>query len=88
MLEGVTFNLNVILRILGTAVPISEMRAIVGGANCAIWRQIMADIYVMDIVTPRCVKEATSMGAAIIGGVGCGVTQISALQLGLWKFQT
>jgi xylulokinase len=73
VLEGVTLNLDVILRILGTAVPISEMRVIGGGAKGAIWRQIMADVYGMDVVTPRYLEEATSMGAAIIGGVGCGI---------------
>jgi xylulokinase len=33
----------------------------------------MADVYQADILRPNYLEEATSMGAAIIGGVGCGV---------------
>jgi len=33
----------------------------------------MADVYQADIQRPNYLEEATSMGAAIIGGVGCGV---------------
>ena len=33
----------------------------------------MADIYGMNIIIPNYLEEATSMGAAIIGGVGAGI---------------
>ena len=33
----------------------------------------MADIFDIEILIPKYLEEATSMGAAIIGGVGCGV---------------
>jgi xylulokinase len=33
----------------------------------------MADVYQAEILRPNYLEEATSMGAAIIGGVGCGV---------------
>ena len=44
-----------------------------GGAKGAAWRRIMADVYQAEILKPDYLEEATSMGAAIIGGVGCGV---------------
>jgi len=49
------------------------MVVIGGGAKGNVWRQIMADMYNMSILKPQYLEEATSMGAAIIGGVGVGV---------------
>ena len=74
VLEGVTFNLRVILdafRAQGTA--ISSMRLIGGGASGRIWNQIMADIYGMPVQRLAILEEATSMGAALVGGVGVGL---------------
>jgi xylulokinase len=33
----------------------------------------MADIYEAEILRPNYLEEATSMGAAVIAGVGCGL---------------
>jgi xylulokinase len=44
-----------------------------GGAKGEVWRQMMADIYNLNIMKPNYLEEATSMGAAIIGGVGAGL---------------
>lgn len=74
VLEGVTFNLRVILdafRAQGTA--ISSMRLIGGGASGRIWNQIMADIYGMPVQRLAILEEATSMGAALVGGIGVGL---------------
>jgi xylulokinase len=73
VMEGVTLNLSIILDIFREQIPIHEMTVIGGGAKGAVWRKIMADIYQADILRPNYLEEATSMGAAIIGGVGCGV---------------
>ncbi len=73
-LEGITYNLRGILEALQQQCePIGSMRVIGGGANGAVWRQIMADIYGMPIERPRLVAEATSFGAAIAGGIGVGL---------------
>lgn len=73
-LEGVTFNLKIILQtFLDAGADISEVRAIGGGAQGRFWRQLMADIYRRPILRPRFLEEATSMGAAIAGGVGVGL---------------
>lgn len=74
VLEGVTMNLRVILdafRNQGT--PIGSMRVIGGGARGRIWNQIMADIYGVPVHRLAVLEEATSMGAALVGGVGVGL---------------
>lgn len=74
VLEGVTMNLRVILdafRDQGTR--IDAMRLIGGGASGRIWNQIMADVYGMPVHRLKILEEATSMGAALVGGVGVGL---------------
>jgi xylulokinase len=73
VMEGITLNLSIILDIFRTQVPIREVTVIGGGVKGEVWRRIMADIYQADVLRPNYLEEATSMGAAIIGGVGCGV---------------
>ncbi|MFN8528792.1 MAG: xylulokinase [Anaerolineae bacterium] len=74
VLEGVTMNLRVILdafRNQGT--HIEAMRVIGGGARGRVWTQIMADLYGMPVHRLAILEEATSMGAALVGGVGVGL---------------
>ncbi len=74
VLEGVTLNLRVILdafRAQGT--KIEAMRLIGGGASGRVWNQIMADIYGLPVQRLAILEEATSMGAALAGGVGVGM---------------
>ncbi len=73
VMEGVTMNLSVILDVLRSQVDIQEILVIGGGAKGSVWRQMMADIYGVKIKVPRLLEEATSMGAAITGGVGVGL---------------
>lgn len=73
VLEGVTFNLDIILKVFSKHIPIKEITAIGGGAKGRVWRQIMADIYGIPVLKPNYLEEATSMGAAVTGGVGAGV---------------
>ena len=73
VMEGITLNLSIILDIFREQLAISRITVIGGGAKGAVWRRIMADVYQAEIVKPNYLEEATSMGAAIIGGVGCGV---------------
>ncbi len=72
VLEGITMNLGLIVRILRAHVPLDEIRVIGGGAKGAVWRQIMADVYECPIHKLNVLEEATSMGAAVIGGVAAG----------------
>jgi xylulokinase len=74
VLEGITYNLRVILdafRRQGT--KIEAMRVIGGGARGRFWNRIMADIYGLPIQRLAILEEATSMGAAVAGGVGVGL---------------
>ncbi|MBC8569897.1 xylulokinase [Zongyangia hominis] len=71
--EGVALNLGVVMDCFQKkGVKIDEMTLIGGGAKSAAWRQIFADMYRCRIQKPNVLEEATSMGAAITGGVGVG----------------
>ncbi len=73
-LEGITFNLRVILEAFQQqGVDIPSMRVIGGGANGAVWRQLLADIYGIPVQRPALLAEATSFGAALAGGIGVGL---------------
>ncbi|MHC4253918.1 MAG: xylulokinase [Planctomycetota bacterium] len=73
VLEGITMNLGIILEIFRGHVTIDSMRVIGGGAKGDVWRQLLADVYGCPIEKLNYLEEATSMGAAVVGGVGVGV---------------
>lgn len=73
VLEGVGYNLKLILDILENACAAEDILVIGGGTKGATWLQILADIWQKPLRVPRYLEEATSMGAAICGGVGIGV---------------
>ena len=74
VLEGVAFNLRIILDAFRDQdAPVSALRLIGGGARSALWRQILADVFDLPTLRPKLVVEATSLGAAIAGGVGVGL---------------
>ncbi|WP_052890123.1 xylulokinase [Thermogemmatispora carboxidivorans] len=76
VLEGITFNLRVILEAFTRQGAQSEaMRVIGGGARSAVWNQIMADVFGIPVLRLTQLEGATSMGAAIAGGVGVGIWQ-------------
>jgi xylulokinase len=74
VLEGVGFNLKIILQILEQAAKggIDKVIMIGGGAKGAVWLQILADLWQKPLVVPAYTEEATSLGAAVCGGVGIG----------------
>jgi xylulokinase len=74
VLEGVTLNLRVILEAFQRQGAVIEaLRVIGGGAQSAVWNQIMADIFALPVLRLSLSAEATSMGAAVAGGVGIGI---------------
>jgi xylulokinase len=76
VLEGITFNLRIILEaFMQQGAVVEALRVIGGGARSAVWNQIMADIFGLPVLRMSPLEEATSMGAAVAGGVG----------IGLWK---
>src|SRR5690606_26249984 len=74
VLEGVTMNLRLILEAFRTqGAEIEAMRLIGGGARGRFWNQMMANIFGLPTQRLAILEEATSMGAALTGGVGVGL---------------
>ena len=73
VVEGITLNLGCIVDIFRQHIPIDTITVIGGGALSPVWPQIMADVYNTEIHIPNYLEEATSMGAAILGGIGVGI---------------
>jgi xylulokinase len=74
VLEGVTMNLRVIKEAFtAQGAVIDAMRVIGGGARGRFWNQIMADMYQVPVHRLAILEEATSMGAALAGGIGVGL---------------
>ncbi len=72
VVEGIGMNLNIILDIIcGNEKP-KSITVFGGMAKGHIQRQILADIYGIDVLPVVALDEATSMGAAVTAGVGVG----------------
>jgi xylulokinase len=73
ILESVAYMIMNNLQVLRSAgIAIEEIRALGGGARSHLWNQINADCTGIPFVTFRS-SEPTSMGAALLAGVGSGV---------------
>ena len=59
-----------ILREMG--IDVSQVRVSGGGAKSPLWKTMQADIFESDIATVVN-SEGSALGAAILGGVACGV---------------
>ncbi|MDO5135601.1 MAG: FGGY-family carbohydrate kinase [Eubacteriales bacterium] len=75
VLEGVALNLERILAQYRKYLDVSRMILTGGGAKGNVVAQILADVLEAELVRPDHVEEATSIAAAVIAGVGCGVYQ-------------
>ncbi|MBN1249992.1 MAG: FGGY-family carbohydrate kinase, partial [Anaerolineae bacterium] len=74
VMEGVALNLRVILDAFTTqGAKVDAVRLIGGGARGQLWNQIMADVYGVPVQRLAVLEAATSMGAALTGGVGVGL---------------
>lgn len=73
VMEGVGYNLKVILDILDARRPVESLTLIGGGAKGRLWLEILADIWQKPLEVPTYLEEATSLGAAVCGGVGVGL---------------
>jgi xylulokinase len=72
VLEGVAFGLRDSLEILKDInVPINEVRVIGGGAKSSLWKQILADIFGVEIQEIN-TNQGGALGAAILAAVGAG----------------
>ena len=74
VLEGVAYNMRIIAdSFAGQGMRPGVMRIIGGAAKSGPWRQIFADVLEMPVAMLNFRDEATSIGAAIAGGVGVGI---------------
>lgn len=73
LLEGVAFSLEHNLRTAAeTGARVERLSAMGGSANSALWTQIKADVTGKTIEVPAS-DTASTLGAALLAGVGCGV---------------
>jgi xylulokinase len=74
VMEGVAFNLKVIREALkGEDDSIRQMRAVGGGAESPLWRQILADVFGEAFQVPQLLEGANPLAAAVLAGVGVGL---------------
>ena len=74
VMEGVALNMRIIMNsFIEQGAEIDKIRLIGGGAKGNVWRRILTDVFNKTIVIPNLLDKATSMGAALIGGVGVGI---------------
>ncbi|MDR1801823.1 MAG: FGGY-family carbohydrate kinase [Lachnospiraceae bacterium] len=72
-MEGVAFSLRHNLEVAQHAgASVNELRAMGGSANSLLWTQIKSDVTGKPVVVPAS-DTATTLGAAILAGVGVGV---------------
>lgn len=73
-MEGVAMGLRMALDELRKLTPLGrEMTVVGGGSRSALWRQIYADIYNLDIVKTNIDQQAAALGAAAVAAVGTGL---------------
>jgi xylulokinase len=74
VLEGVAFGLRDSMELVRGAGlgQIDQVRVSGGGAQSALWRQILADVLDCELVTVN-TTEGAAYGAALLAGVGAGV---------------
>lgn len=73
VLEGVAFSLEHNLRVAAqTGAVVDTLNAMGGASNSVLWTQIKADVTGKRIQVPTS-DTATTLGAALLAGVGCGV---------------
>ena len=73
VMEGVAYNLDIILKSFTGKTNIKDLIVVGGGARNDNWLQILADVFGLPVKKPIILEEATSMGAAITAGVGVGL---------------
>jgi xylulokinase len=76
LLEGVAFGIKDIFELMKASglSEIKQVRVSGGGAKSLLWRQIMADVLNVELVTVN-TTEGAAFGAALLAGVGAGVWQ-------------
>ena len=72
LIEGVGMNLRLIIECLGISKD-TTITMIGGGAESDLWMGIFSDVWRKIVMLPEHLSEATSLGAALAGGIGVGI---------------
>jgi xylulokinase len=72
VMEGVAYNLRTIIEIFCSSAPVDDLRIIGGGARNVAWLDILADLWKSPLLVLEHLEHATSIGAALCGGIGIG----------------
>ena len=73
-MEGVAFGLRVALDELRRLTRVADEMTVVGGiSRSKLWRQMLADVYQMNIVKTNIDQQAAALGAAAVAAVGTGI---------------
>ena len=75
VLEGVAMNMELILQSYQGKMKVENLILTGGGAKSDTLCQIMSNVWNQRLLVPGNVAEATSIGAAVIAGVGAGIYQ-------------
>ncbi|MDC7227865.1 MAG: FGGY-family carbohydrate kinase [Spirochaetales bacterium] len=74
VMEGIALGLRVALDVLRDLTETeSRMTLVGGGSKSELWRQIIADIYGVEVVKSVIDQQAAALGAAALALVGCGI---------------
>jgi xylulokinase len=74
VMEGVAFGLRVALDELRRLTGVADEMTVVGGiSQSKLWRQMLADVYQMNIVKTNIDQQAAALGAAALAAVGTGL---------------
>ncbi len=72
--EGISFNLRHALDVLRKYEDISgQMLVVGGGAKSRFWRNILANVYGMEILKTNIDQDAATLGAAAVAAYGTGI---------------
>jgi xylulokinase len=75
VMEGVAFSLKDCFAIIREqGLQLAQVRATGGGARSPFWRQIIADVLDIELVTTNA-TEGPALGAALLAGVASGIYQ-------------
>jgi xylulokinase len=74
VMEGVAFGMRVALDELRRLTRVADEMTVVGGiSQSRLWRQMLADVYQMNIVKTNIDEQAAALGAAALAAVGAGI---------------
>ena len=73
VLEGVAMNLELIMQSYRKTMTIDDLILTGGGAKGQVVARTLSDVLNVTLKSPNHVEEATSIAAAVIAGIGCGV---------------